>query len=83
MVDVAVQASAQEIDVVADRGAERVYVQVAYLIPEKKTHEREFGNLLAIADNYPTMVVSMDETAQGHDKGIEHIHIRKFLKIVL
>jgi predicted AAA+ superfamily ATPase len=52
---------------------------VAYLIPDEKTHRREFGNLLAIPDNQPKIVVSMDETASGNYKGIEHVSIRKFL----
>ncbi|MEI6747719.1 MAG: hypothetical protein WCM93_01040, partial [Bacteroidota bacterium] len=55
------------------------YVQVAYLIADDKTHECEFGNLLSIPDNCAKMVVSMDETATGNYKGIEHIPIRAFL----
>ncbi len=69
----------REIDFVAERNGEKYYIQVAYLIPDKKTHEREFGNLLKIGDNFPKMVVSMDELAGGQHKGIEHWSIRKFL----
>ncbi len=54
-------------------------MQVAYMIADDKTHEREFGNLLAIPDNCAKMVVSMDEAATGNFKGIEHVSIRKFL----
>jgi predicted AAA+ superfamily ATPase len=73
----------KEIDFVAQRGSEKIYVQVAYVIANEKTHEREFGNLLAIADNYRKVVVSMDEVAQGNYKGIEHLHIRKFVSQTL
>jgi predicted AAA+ superfamily ATPase len=69
----------KEIDFVAEKSGEKMYVQVAYLIPDQKAHDREFGNLLSIADNYRKVVVSMDEPADGNDRGIEHVHIRKFL----
>jgi uncharacterized protein len=69
----------KEIDFVAEKSGEKLYVQVAYLIPDQKAHDREFGNLLSISDNYRKVVVSMDDIAEGNFKGIEHIHIRKFL----
>jgi predicted AAA+ superfamily ATPase len=69
----------KEIDFVAIKEGIKTYVQVAYLIADEKTHEREFGNLLSIPDNCKKLVVSMDETAGGNYKGIEHISIRNFL----
>jgi len=69
----------KEIDFYAVRGTEILYVQVAYLLPDQSTYEREFGNLLKIEDNYRKMVVTADEFAQGHYKGIEHIYILDFL----
>lgn len=69
----------QEIDFVAEKGADRVYVQVAYQIINDSTRDREFGNLLAIKDNYPKYVVSFDEGASGNIQGVQHIHVRKFL----
>jgi len=71
--------SDREIDFVAMKNEDKSYIQVAYLISDEKTHDREFGNLLAIPDNCTKIVVSMDETASGNFKGIEHISIRKFL----
>jgi predicted AAA+ superfamily ATPase len=41
--------------------------------------DREFGSLLKINDNYPKIVVSMDEFSGNTYEGIEHLHIRKFL----
>jgi len=58
----------REIDFMARRGEEVVYVQVAYLIPDEKTQEREFGNLLKINDAFPKFVVSADPLARGSHK---------------
>lgn len=69
----------KEIDFVAEKSGNKLYIQVAYIISDEKTHDREFGNLLSIDDNFPKMVISMDETASGNFKGIGHLHIRKFL----
>ncbi|MBL7066651.1 MAG: ATP-binding protein [Candidatus Marinimicrobia bacterium] len=73
------QLSNREIDFVAEKGNDRLYVQTTYLIPNKQVWEREFGNLLTIKDNFPKFVVSNDESAGGSEKGIEHLHIRDFL----
>jgi hypothetical protein len=69
----------KEIDFVAERRGEKVYFQVAYMIPDQRTHDREFGNLLAIQDNWPKYVVSSDEMIGSSYEGIIHIHIRDFL----
>ena len=50
----------KEIDFVADNYENNMYLQVAYMISDEKTHEREFGNLLKIPDNCTKMVISMD-----------------------
>ena len=68
----------QEIDFVAEKQGKVVYVQVAYLLFDKKVQEREFGNLLKIQDNYPKFVVSMDEVDMSQ-KGIVHLNIKDFL----
>ena len=69
----------REIDFVATKDHKTVYVQVCYLLADEKVVEREFGNLLAIKDNYRKIVVSMDEFAAGDVKGIEHQYILDFL----
>lgn len=57
-------------------------IQVAYLILDEKTREREFGNLMNIPDHYPKYVISMDEFNAGtNDKGIKQLHVRDFLKM--
>ena len=66
------------IDFVGVKNGETVYIQVAYLMPDKDTREREFGSLLKVEDNYPKYVVTMDEIDLSH-KGIKHMNIRDFL----
>ena len=70
----------KEIDFIAERGNEKCYIQVAYKLQLEKTIEREFGNLLSIKDNFPKMVVTMDELAGTDYQGVQHIHILDFLK---
>ncbi len=73
----------KEIDFICERGTEKLYIQCAYIMVDEKTRLREFGNLLAIPDNYPKMVVSMDEPSGGQFEGIRQIHLRDFLKTAL
>lgn len=72
----------QEIDFVAIKNDIKAYFQVAYLISDEKTHEREFGNLLKIDNSYPKYVITMDVFSSGSNyKGIKQIHLREFLKM--
>jgi len=72
-----------EIDFVCRKNGETLYVQVCYLLSEQSTIDREFGNLERINDNYPKMVVSMDEFAGNTRKGIQHTSLRRFLETEL
>ena len=70
-----------EIDFVALKQGKKIYVQATYLIVDEKTKEREFGNLLAIPDNYPKYVVSLNPLNTGSNiEGIQHLHLADFLK---
>lgn len=73
---------AGEIDFVATKADKRMYIQVTYLLASNDTVKREFGNLAAIKDNYPKMVVSLDPVSGGFNEypGIRHINLREFLK---
>jgi len=68
-----------EIDFIAVKDGKKLYIQVAYLIPDAKVKEREFGNLLKINDNFPKMVVSLDPFPVGNYKGVLHKHLGSFL----
>lgn len=68
-----------EIDFVAQRTGERLYVQVALSINEPQTMEREFGNLKKINDNFPKVVVTLDSFQGNTHEGILTIDLRSFL----
>lgn len=67
-----------EIDFVAYKGSDTLYVQVCYLLASTETVEREFGNLERIKDNYPKYVISGDLPDFSRN-GIKHYNIIKFL----
>ena len=74
------QLNGKEIDFVARRGEELIYVQVTLQVSGEDTYEREFGNLKLIKDNYPKYVVTMDpNVGLIHDSGIVAISARQFL----
>lgn len=70
----------REIDFIAIKNNEKIYVQVCYLLDSPKTLEREFGNLLLLHDNYPKYVVSFDSiSAFNTHEGIIHFTLLDFL----
>lgn len=73
------QSGDKEIDFIAEKKNEKVYIQVALRITEASTEQREFGNLLEIKDNYPKYVITLDEYTGVSYKGIKHIPLREFL----
>ncbi len=68
-----------EIDFVAERQNEKLYVQVTKEIHSEKTEKREYSRLLEIRDNYPKYVLRADEFAGGNYEGIKSMHIADFL----
>ena len=68
-----------EIDFVAERQNDKIYVQVSQEIRSEQTEQREYGRLLEIRDNYPKYVLRTDEFAGGNYKGIKTMHIADFL----
>lgn len=68
----------KEVDFIAEKNGERIYIQVAYLLESPSTREREFSALQAISDNYPKLIVSADE-ADWSDNGIKCWNIIDFL----
>jgi len=70
----------KEIDFIAEKNNEKIYIQVAYLLQDEQTITREFENLLQINNNYRKIVVTMDNLFSGSSyKGIEHKHLLDFL----
>ena len=69
-----------EIDFIAQKKDQTIYIQATYLLATEETVEREFGNLMLIRDNHPKMVISMDDFFDGTNfQGIRHYHLRQFL----
>lgn len=68
----------KEIDFVCTRQADKIYIQVTYLLASDETISREFGVYDNIRDNYPKYVVSLDEFDMSRN-GIKHRNIRDFL----
>jgi len=67
-----------EVDFVADRGDDRLYVQVTYVLTEDNI-EREFAPLEAIMDNYEKIVISTDSLFSFNRNGIRQRNIIDFL----
>lgn len=68
-----------EIDFVANRQNDKVYIQVTQRIASEKTEKREYERMLAIKDNYPKYVLTADEFSGGNYNGIKTMHIADFL----
>lgn len=74
------QINGKEIDFVARRGTEILYIQVSMSITDEATYQREFGNLKLIRDNYPKYLVTLDPNAAlVNDSGIITFTMRDFL----
>lgn len=71
-----------EVDFIAEKGNEKAYFQVTYLLASEETFQREFGILKIIDDNFPKYVISMDPyQPETFFEGISHLRLRTFLNI--
>ena len=68
----------QEVDLVAEKAAQRLYIQVAYVLADDSVIQREFSALAGIRDNYPKMVLSLDKFDFSRE-GIVHKNLIDFL----
>ncbi len=74
------QLLAGEVDFVCVKDQRKIYIQASYIIGTDQTHQREFGALRAIPDNYPKYVISMTPLVSRNDnEGIQHVSLREFL----
>ncbi len=67
----------KEIDFIAEKRDERLYVQVCRALPEDS--DREYDNLMEIPDNYPKYIVTLDSLACGNENGIKTVYLSDFL----
>lgn len=68
-----------EVDFVAERAGQTAYLQVAYLLADPATLDRELRPLRAIPDHHPKIVLSLDPFPPASGDGIRHIHLARFL----
>jgi len=69
----------KEVDFVAEKAGERMYLQVAYLLNNENVLHREFDNLAAIRDHYPKYVITLDDVNFGNREGIMHKQAWEFI----
>lgn len=68
-----------EVDFVAERKDERLYIQVSYLLASEEVTKREFTPLESIRDNYPKLVLTMDTMPTFNREGIIRKSVIDFL----
>lgn len=68
----------KEVDFVATKGDQTEYYQVSFSLFDETTREREFASLLAIKDNYPKNILTLDDFVGKEIKGIR---IKKVFKL--
>ena len=72
------QLASGEIDFVATKQENKLYIQIAQRIERKETEQREYDRLLGIADNYPKYVLRTDPFAGGNYRGIKTMCVADF-----
>lgn len=72
----------REIDFVAIKGDRKIYVQVAYMLIDQETIQREYSALEVVDDNFEKFVVSLDDIALPLREGIKHVPAWMFEKII-
>ncbi len=71
-----------EVDFVARKGGDIVYIQATMALEGESVVRREFGNLEGIADNYPKYVVVLNKGPLDSDmNGIRCIALKDFLQL--
>jgi predicted AAA+ superfamily ATPase len=68
-----------EVDFIAEKGAEKIYLQVCSTLIDSKVVDREYKSLEIINDHFPKIVLSMDEGFETNYKGIKWYNLKDFL----
>ena len=68
-----------EIDFIATKRNNKLYIQITREINTEKTEKREYDRLLEINDNYPKYLLRTDDFVGGNYQGIKTMHVADFL----
>ena len=68
-----------EIDFIATKGNDKIYIQVTYSLSDNSVIEREFGVLEKLKDNYPKIVLPLDKYYGENRNGIRWYNLIDFL----
>ena len=69
-----------EIDFIANKGNNRIYIQSAYSIPTKEKREQEEKSLLKVNDSFKKIIIVKDYIKRGRDEnGVITMNIFDFL----
>lgn len=70
----------KEIDFIARKGNDRIYLQVCTTLGDSRVVDREYSSLEAIDDHFPKLVLSMDQGFETSRKGIRWKNLKEFLQ---
>lgn len=73
----------KEVDFVAIKNSNPIYIQVAYIMHDTETINREYSSLESIRDNFPKIVISLDDIVFEEKKGIKHIQAWNLHEFIL
>lgn len=69
----------KEIDFVAEKNGDKMYLQVALTLGARNTIEREFGAFNGVTDNYPKYVLTLDQVWGENQEGVKQRYLPDFI----